>query len=220
MIIDQNRKVSSYVHYPRQYKFTSIDIEVNYDMLKTYRETYDLFELFGDLGGLYEAFRITLGSFMALYFTISAELPMEMAATIFKVNPRSPPKEQKFNKNDSDDEKEPSMSSSVKRQTDADYHDLINAGPRKTLEAVKKRLMSLKPFVKFPSWAYILCSHKKEIRILEKTESIIEKELDLRHFLRNQRFMMTAIQGLLSGRQQTFIDQISTHVVDESTEFD
>ena len=63
----------------------------------------------------------------------------------------------------------------------------------KTYETIKKRLQHLKPFEKFPSWARILCSYKKERRILEKTERIIEKELDLRHFLRNQRFMMTAI---------------------------
>ena len=108
--MDHNRKVSSYVHYPRQYKFTSIDIEVNYDMLKTYRETYDLFELFGDLGGLFEAFRIIVSSFMAFYFTFSAELPKEMAAAIFKVKPRSFSEDQKLKKDDLDDERNLSKS--------------------------------------------------------------------------------------------------------------
>ena len=53
---------------------------------------------------------------------------------------------------------------------------------------------------------------------MDKTKRIFQRELDLRYFLNNQRILMTAIQGLLSGRQQTFVDQISSFVVHESTE--
>ena len=45
---------SSWNDYPRQYKYMSIDFDLNMDIMHTDRATYDLLDMLGDVGGVME----------------------------------------------------------------------------------------------------------------------------------------------------------------------
>ena len=70
----------------------------------------------------------------------------------------------------------------------------------------------------------LFCRHKRENRIytkvLNKANTRLSKELDLRKFVLRQRLQTAAIMGLLSGRQKSYIDRISQLVIRESSDLD
>ena len=183
-------------------------MRLSYDQLVTYRETYDILEYFGDLGGLWEAFTVGGGLLMAPILAIA--LPQTLAAEIFMVKPRTA--------DPSESEDEP-LGKSVKMQRDDSLNNLMNAGRIKTIATIKRNLQTMRPLKPGRILLSLLCGRRDKKSILQKTDRALRKELDLRTFLKNQRILMTAIQGLLTGRQQTFVDQVCNHVVHESTEY-
>ena len=56
--------------------------------------------------------------------------------------------------------------------------------------------------------------------MLIKSQSTLNKELDLRKFIYRQRLQTTAILGLLTGRQSFFVDKMSQLVIRESSNLD
>jgi len=53
-----------------------------------------------------------------------------------------------------------------------------------------------------------------------KSESSLQKELDLKKFIMRQRLQTNAILSLLTGRQSFFVDRMSQMVVRESSNFE
>ena len=53
--------------------------------------------------------------------------------------------------------------------------------------------------------------------MLNKSQSRLEKEMDLQKFIHRQRVFITAVLGLLSGRQSAFVDKYSQLVIRESS---
>ena len=60
---------SSWTNYPEQYKFMSIDFQIDQDIYKIERSTYDLLDLIGDVGGMLEFFLFTF-KMLALPFQV------------------------------------------------------------------------------------------------------------------------------------------------------
>ena len=58
-------------------------------------------------------------------------------------------------------------------------------------------------------------SHNRYKWFLQKSESSITKEMDLRKFLTRQRVTATAILGLLSGRQSIFVNKMAQMIIRE-----
>ena len=56
--------------------------------------------------------------------------------------------------------------------------------------------------------------------MLTKSQSRINKEMDLKKFLLRQRIQTNAILGLLSGRQSFFVDKMSQMTIRESSDFE
>lgn len=53
MMIDMKpNEVSSWLHYPEQYKFFSLDFDLNRKVHITNRTTYDLIDMLSEIGGL------------------------------------------------------------------------------------------------------------------------------------------------------------------------
>ena len=85
------------------------------------------------------------------------------------------------------------------------------------LRNIKSDFQVMEPIRKlsyFRTWFTCQSKYKK---MLLKSESSITKELDLRKFIYRQRVTMTALLGLLSGRQSFFIDKLSQLVIRESS---
>ena len=65
--LDSNQ-LTSWTDYPRRFKFISVAFEVDPHILQTDRSTYDLMELFSDIGGAIEFLKVGFG-FFALKFS-------------------------------------------------------------------------------------------------------------------------------------------------------
>ena len=61
------------------------------------------------------------------------------------------------------------------------------------------------------------CRKPKHLRMIEKAQSCVEKELDLKRFLDKIRFQTTASIVLLSPRQRAFIERMRHIVVPSDT---
>ena len=66
----------------------------------------------------------------------------------------------------------------------------------------------------FKRW---LCCKHNYAKLVNKANSRVDKELDLKKFLIRQRIALHGLQGLLVGSQQEFIDKISEIIIHEST---
>ena len=58
----------------------------------------------------------------------------------------------------------------------------------------------------------------KRNKLLEKSVSKIDEQLDLVRFLRNMRFQMTAVTGLLTRHQKLYVQRISPIIINESSD--
>ena len=58
----------------------------------------------------------------------------------------------------------------------------------------------------------------KRHKLLEKSVSKIDEQLDLVRFLRNMRFQMTAVAGLLTRHQKLYVQRISPIIINESSD--
>ena len=71
------------------------------------------------------------------------------------------------------------------------------------------------------SWLFsLLCCKSKYRRMMMKSKSGIEKEMDLRKFIYRQRLQTTAMIGLLSKNQSFFVDRMSQLIIRESSNFE
>ena len=77
-----------------------------------------------------------------------------------------------------------------------------------------------KTFKKLTFYAANLCCNRKYKKMMQKANSRIEKELDLRKFILRQRMQVTALLGLLNSHQSLFVDKMSQMVIRESDNFD
>jgi hypothetical protein len=64
---DTGNKPSDWSTYPSYYKFTSINLLLDYNLISVTRQTYSLLTFFGDLGGLYEALTRICGLLLSGY---------------------------------------------------------------------------------------------------------------------------------------------------------
>ena len=55
---------------------------------------------------------------------------------------------------------------------------------------------------------------------MKKSESALNKELDLQKFVIRQRIQTHALLGLLNSHQSKFVDKMSQLTIRESTDFD
>ena len=62
---------TSWTTHPTKYKFTSFEINLNYDLELISRETYDILEYLGDLGGFMEAITVLGGIIMAPFMAFT-----------------------------------------------------------------------------------------------------------------------------------------------------
>ena len=76
---------SSWTNYPSLYKFTGFELNLSFDENITQRETYDILEWMGDLGGLFEALQI-IGYIIMAPITAFA-LSSHMANLLFLIKP-------------------------------------------------------------------------------------------------------------------------------------
>jgi len=53
-------EISSEINYPEKYKFFSVHFSLDQDIYKIERSTYDLLDLIGDIGGVFEFFSFAL----------------------------------------------------------------------------------------------------------------------------------------------------------------
>ena len=67
MQVGINQK-SAWTDYPDLYKFISIDIQLSLDKTSSDRETMSVLDLFGDVGGVIEIFKMFFG-FLAFQFS-------------------------------------------------------------------------------------------------------------------------------------------------------
>ena len=75
----------------------------------------------------------------------------------------------------------------------------------------------MQPIKRLNYWIATLCFRIKYKKLLVKSQSKLQKELDLKKFIHRQRVTMTAILGLLSGRQSYFVDKMSQLIIRESS---
>ena len=75
-------EISAWTNYPKFYKFTSLQLLISYDQVITERETYDMLEYLGDLGGLMEALLLIGHFIMAPILAYSVK--NQLATLIFK----------------------------------------------------------------------------------------------------------------------------------------
>ena len=61
------------------------------------------------------------------------------------------------------------------------------------------------------------CRKPKHLRFIEKAQSCVEKELDLKRFLDKMRFHTTASIVLLTPRQRSFIERMRHIVVPDDS---
>ena len=62
-------EASAWTDYPKRYKFTGLEILVDFTKVIYSRQTYDTLQFFGDVGGLNEALRF-LGSLAVNWFSV------------------------------------------------------------------------------------------------------------------------------------------------------
>jgi len=60
-------QISSWLDFPSRYKFTGIEVLLNKNKIEVNRQTYDVLQYIGDLGGLFEALYILGCWFMYTY---------------------------------------------------------------------------------------------------------------------------------------------------------
>ena len=65
----QENSLSSWTHYPFQYKFMSIEFDLNMDIEYTDRTSYDLLNWMGDVGGVFETLFVAC-NVLAYFFSI------------------------------------------------------------------------------------------------------------------------------------------------------
>jgi hypothetical protein len=61
-------EISSWIAYPEQYKFFSAQFELSQEIAHIDRQTYDLFDMASDIGGVLEILQIIFGTF-TMYFS-------------------------------------------------------------------------------------------------------------------------------------------------------
>ena len=64
----------------------------------------------------------------------------------------------------------------------------------------------------------LFCHDTRYKKLMMKSQSYLNKELDLQKFIYRQRVQTYALMGLLSGRQNVFVDKISNLVIRESSD--
>ena len=78
----------------------------------------------------------------------------------------------------------------------------------------------VKPIKKLVFYSTLCCRNTRYQKLIQKSQSSITKELDLRKFIYRQRLQSVAILGILSGRQSLFVDKMSQLVIRESSNFE
>ena len=68
--------------------------------------------------------------------------------------------------------------------------------------------------------SFFRSENKRYKRMLVKSTTRMDKELDLQKFLHRQRILVTSLLGLLRGRQSSFVDYHRQLVVRESTDME
>ena len=99
-------------------------------------------------------------------------------------------------------------------------NETVNYDEDMLVDDIKKDFQKYKPIKAIGFWPQKLCCRKNYKRMLNKSGSILQKELDLRKFIYRQRLTTTAILGLLNGRQSFFVDRMSQMVIRESSNLD
>ena len=88
-------------------------------------------------------------------------------------------------------------------------------------EALMKQIRSdfqvVKPIDKLNFYNTYLCCRRDYKKMLLKAQSSLDKELDLRKFVYRQRLAMNSLIGLLTGRQNFFVDKLSQLIIRESS---
>ena len=97
---------------------------------------------------------------------------------------------------------------------------------KQILSHIKRNFQKMKKIDKQGFFIYLLNAlccfcrkHSKAHRYnwwLNKSQSSITKEMDLRKFIFRQRLTTNAMLGLLSGRQSFFVDKMSQLIIRES----
>lgn len=98
------------------------------------------------------------------------------------------------------------------RQSDFEEENLL-----RHIKSDFQKTSPIKKISFFRTWFTCRSQYKK---MLLKSQSSLAKELDLRKFIYRQRITMTALLGVLSGRQSFFIDKMSQLTIRESSNLD
>ena len=170
------------------YKFASVEIHQENSIYKTNRQTYNLLEYLGDIGGLLDAMLFI--AHIALYPVYNFNVSNFLTQRLFR------------KKTSSDDAS--SSPQSPKSDDLPSFQQYFLSG---------KRIKGME----FLFYTFCRTKSRKSYKAqLRKANQILDRELDLQKFIMRQRMQSTAILSLLTGRQLFCAAQMSQLLINES----
>lgn len=163
------------------------------------RQTYSVLDWMGDMGGLVDAFFL-LGQLLIAPISGFA-LQSQLLSALFRY-------------------RDSYINTTKETQKESFFNQYFNAGKKQEewlVNNMKQNYQGLSPIKKRNYYSALFCCRTKYKKLMIKSQSSIGKELDLRKFIYRQRLFVTAILGLLSGRQSFFVDKMSQLMIRESS---
>ena len=183
-------EISAWTNHPKQYKFTSLEVNRSYNQQLTNRETYDFLEYASDLGGLMES--LIFAGYLIMAPVISFALSSEISSIIFMVKPL---KDKKLERDEDGNPIDP-----TKVSYNNQIADIMYASKDQTFENIKHNLNNLESLKSMSFYKRWFKCESKHAKLLRKAGNKLDKELDLKKFVVRQRILLNAVQGLLLGR--------------------
>lgn len=188
-----------------RYKFTSVEVNFSLDTQHINRQTYNILDWLGDMGGLLDSL-----------YMITAVIIYPISQFALKTKLLS----QLFRYKGGRDELIRRMTSQNMSIFKSTRNVSCGMETESILKSIRLDFQNMIPIKRVNCYRSFFCCLKNYRQMLLKSQSKISKELDLRKFIYRQRLQTTAILGLLTGRQNFFVDKMSQLVIRESSNLD
>ena len=199
---------SSWIYFPTEknpstlFKYVSVEVNMSLHLMLWERQTYSLLDWLGHLGGLYDALfhlakvLISPISVFAVNSTLLSNL-FRFKRSMLSENPQQFLRKKSMRK----DEKERN------KLCENIANDFKKSEKIKPQSFIQSRLLC--------------CMSKKGNnyrKLMMKSSSTIQKEMDLQKFIHRQRVTMASMMAALTGHQKSFIDKYSQLIIRESSD--
>ena len=199
-------KDSSWNEFPSElepdnkYKFYSLHVSTNSDLLEINRKTTSFLDWMGEWGGLMDALHSISTVIISPYSAFALHSYL-VSLGIVKVLPKT--------KNKKKDSKRKYLQTQNQelRQKDGMLKELLrNFGKATQIQPSN----AVKAF-------FERCSNPKKYKIRMKAQALMDRELDLEKFIKRMRMQLTLALGLLTARQKIYVERTSRLLIHESS---